>query len=123
MRSQSALKLAETWSQTAAEGSLPRPRPLNLLPVLIRPGQEESVIPQQPVTPRDHVRRNRRIGMTDVRARVDVIDRGSEIKLWLGHVPEPSLAGRPSQSSQTDAIRSRSLTLTKIKLKKLAFFR
>ena len=41
----------------------------------------------------DDVGRDRRIGVADVRARVDVIDRGGEIELLLGHELRASLAG------------------------------
>jgi hypothetical protein len=45
----------------------------------------------------------------DVRTRVDVINRGSEIKLWFGHVPEPSLAGHPNQTTVQTSGSSRPL--------------
>src|SRR5207237_9660457 len=58
---------------------------LNLLAVLIGSREEERIVAQQTVTPCDHIRRNGCIGMPDVRARVDIVNRGSEIELLPGH--------------------------------------
>ncbi len=68
---------------------------LDLLAVLVGACQEEGVVPQQAMAARDNVSRDRRIGVADVRARVDVVDRGGQIELLLGHELRLSLAGQP----------------------------
>jgi hypothetical protein len=63
--------------------------------MLVGPRQEERVVAQQTMAPGNDVGRNRCIGMPDVRASVDIVDRGSEIELLPGHgVPRLSLSGR-----------------------------
>ena len=117
MRSQRALKESETWSanccgETSGRGG----GPLDLLAVLVRAGKEEGIVAEQAVATRNDIGRNRRIGVADVGARVDVVDRGSEIELLLGHGPALSLAGgaEKPEGPQFDP--------GKIKLKKLAYF-
>jgi len=53
---------------------------LDLLPVLVRAGHEEHVVAQQPARPSDRVREHRRVGVADVRAGVDVVDRGRDVE-------------------------------------------
>ena len=54
---------------------------LDLLAVLVSSGEEEGVVAEQAVTAGEDVRDDGRIGVADVRARVDVIDRRGEIEL------------------------------------------
>ena len=56
-------------------------RALNLLPVLIGAGQEESVGAQKPLPARNRVAGNRRIRVPDVRARIHVVNRGRNVEL------------------------------------------
>ena len=62
---------------------------LDLLAVLVGAGEEEGVVAEQAVAAGDDVGRDGRVGVADVRARVDVVDRGSEIELLLGHGLRP----------------------------------
>ena len=57
---------------------------LDLLTVFVGAGQEPGVIPQHPVPPRDRVADNRGVGVPNVRMRIDVVDRGRDVKL-LAH--------------------------------------
>jgi len=76
------------------------------------------------VTPRNHIRGDGRIGMPDVRTRVDVIDRGGEVKLWCGHVPAVSLAGgtHPNRPPAAQPTADNCPISQKNKLKKVGVF-
>ncbi len=58
-------------------------RPFDLLTVLVRARKKPRVFAQHPVPPRDHVAGERRVGMPDMRMRVNVIDRSRNIELLL----------------------------------------
>jgi hypothetical protein len=86
--------------------------------MLIRSRQEERIVPQEPVAARNHVSRNRRIGVPNVWARVNVVNRGSEIELWLGHAAlKLSLAGssaavpRPATSTEGKSAQAKKVNL------------
>ena len=69
---------------------------LDFLAVLVGAGEEEGVVAEEAVAAGDDVSRNGRVGVADVRARVDVVDRSGEVELFcvVGHgVPFFSLAG------------------------------
>ena len=57
---------------------------LDLLAVLVGAGQEEGVVAQQAVAAGDDVGRDGGVGVADVRARVDVVDRRREVELFGG---------------------------------------
>ena len=57
---------------------------LDLLPVLVRAGQEEDVVAVQPLEARHHVGGDRGVGVADMRRTVHVIDRGRDVDS-LGH--------------------------------------
>ena len=54
---------------------------LDLLPVLVGPGQEPCVDAQRPLAPRDGVAHDGRVGVPQVRPRIHVVDRRGEIKV------------------------------------------
>src|SRR3954470_1137275 len=56
-------------------------RALYLLPVLISAGQKESVGAQKPLPARHRVAGDRRVSVPDMRPRIDVINRGRDVKL------------------------------------------
>src|SRR5438270_13733109 len=56
-------------------------RPLDLLPVLIGAGKEESVGAQKPLPPRYRIARDGRIRVPDVRARIHGVNRGRNVEL------------------------------------------
>jgi len=56
---------------------------LNLLSVLVGPGEEENVEPLHPFVPAHRVGGDGRVGMPDVRDVVDVVDRGGEVEALL----------------------------------------
>src|ERR1019366_5215110 len=55
---------------------------LDLLTVFVGAGQEPGVITQHAVPPSDRVAGNRGVGVSDVRTRIDVVDRGRDVKLF-----------------------------------------
>src|SRR5262249_36587066 len=57
---------------------------LDLLPMFVGAGEEIRVLPQHALPTRHRVTSNRRIGMTDVRPRIHVVNRGRDVKL-LAH--------------------------------------
>ena len=57
---------------------LPLRRRLDRLPMLIGPGEEEDVLPPLAHVPRQHVGSHRRVGVPEMRLRVDVVDRGGD---------------------------------------------
>ncbi len=59
----------------------------DLAAVLVGTGQEEDVLAQLPVMAGDDVGHDRRVRVTDVRVRVDVIDRRREVEASVGHDP------------------------------------
>ena len=59
---------------------------LDFLAVLIQPGQEERLLSQATVRPRDYVSDNLLIGMAKMRLTIDVIYGGCDVKA-LAHVP------------------------------------
>ena len=56
-------------------------RALNLLPMLVCPRQKQGVVAKQAMSPGEHVRDQRRVGVPNVRARVHVVDGRGEVKL------------------------------------------
>ena len=58
-------------------------RLLNLLPVLIRAGQEEHIIAREPLEPRDRIRDGRAVRVTDVELCARVVNGGGDIKRRL----------------------------------------
>ena len=56
---------------------------LDLLAVLVGAGEEEGVVAEQAVAAGDDVGGDGGVGVADVRARVDVVDRGGEVELFL----------------------------------------
>ena len=68
---------------------------LDLLAMLVGPGKEKDVVfaEEEALTSGDHVSRDGGVSVANVGARVDVVDRGSEIELLLGHGSGLSLAG------------------------------
>ena len=56
---------------------------LDLLAVLVGAGEEEGVVAQQAVTPRQNIGDDRRVRVADVGARVDVINRSGEVELLI----------------------------------------
>jgi hypothetical protein len=63
---------------------------LDLLAVLVGAGEEEGVVAEQAVAAGDDVGDDGGVGVADVRARVDVVDRGGEVELFIA---KASLAG------------------------------
>ena len=59
-------------------------RPLYLLAVLIRAGEEERVSAQKTLPPCDCVAGDRGVSMADVRPRVHIVNRGRDVEL-SGH--------------------------------------
>jgi hypothetical protein len=57
------------------------------LAVLVGAGQEEHVLPALAHVAREHVGGDRRVGVTQVRLGVDVVDRGGYVKGHIGEVP------------------------------------
>ena len=55
---------------------------LDLLAVLVSAGEEPGVVTQEAVTAREDVGHDGGVGVADVGARVDVIDRGGEVELF-----------------------------------------
>ena len=55
--------------------------PLDLLPVLVGAGEEESLVSQELVEPRENVGENGRIGMPDVRGVIYIVDRSGDVKI------------------------------------------
>ena len=58
---------------------------LNLLAVLVGAGEEVGVVAEEAVAAGDGVGHKGGVGVADVRARVDVVDRRGEIELLFGH--------------------------------------
>ena len=54
---------------------------LDFLAVLVGAGEEEGVVAEEAVAAGEDVRDDGRVGVADVRARVDVVDRGGEVEL------------------------------------------
>jgi hypothetical protein len=52
--------------------------------VLVGAGEEEGVVAQQAVASRDDIGGDGGVGVADVGARVDVVDRRGEIELFCG---------------------------------------
>src|SRR5262245_30836101 len=82
-------------------------RTLDLLAVLVRARQKEHIVAEQPAGPRDGVRDHRRVRVSDVRLRVDVVDRGGDVertahgrsrKAFIA-IAWTSLIGFPSRSA------------------------
>ena len=65
---------------------------LDFLTVFIGAGQEPSVIPQHAVAARDRVADDGGVGVSNVRTRIDVVDRGRDVEL-LGHSNSVCFAG------------------------------
>src|SRR5205085_2581952 len=73
-------------------------RALDLLPVLVGAGKEIRVVTEHPVIARHDVTHDRCIRVPNMRPRVDVVDRGGDVKLlalghrslWLTTVAEPN---------------------------------
>ncbi len=85
MRSQSVAKLAgdlvgELLRRDAGGGG----GALDLLAVLVGAGEEEGIVAEQAVAAGDDVGGDGGVGVADVRARVDVVDRRGEVELFLG---------------------------------------
>ena len=57
---------------------------LDFLTVLVGAGQEPGVVSQHAVAAGDRVAGERGVGVADVRMRIDVVDRGRDVKL-LAH--------------------------------------
>ena len=58
---------------------------LHLLAMLIGAGQEEHVLSVKPLKPRQHIGRDRRVGVTDMRHPVGVEDRCGDIETFGAH--------------------------------------
>ena len=60
---------------------------LDLLAVLVGAGEEEGIVAEEAVAAGEDVRNDGGVGVADVGARVDVIDRRGEVELlwWLRH--------------------------------------
>jgi len=56
---------------------------LDLLAVLIGAGEEEGVVTEQAVAAGEYVRNDGGVRVADVRARVDVIDRGGDVEGFI----------------------------------------
>jgi hypothetical protein len=54
---------------------------LDLLPVLVCPGEEKRIRPEHALAARYRVAGDRGISVPDVRARVHVVDRGRDVEL------------------------------------------
>ena len=61
-------------------------RLLDLLAVLVRPGQEEHLAPFEPRPARHHVGGDARVGVADMGSAVDVVDRRRDVEAF-GHDP------------------------------------
>ena len=59
-------------------------RLLHLQPVLVRAGEVEDVVAEEPVPPRDGVADQGRVGVTDVRRVVDVVDGRRDVETRHG---------------------------------------
>ncbi len=69
---------------------------LDLLAVLVGAGEEEGVVPQEAVAAGEDVGDDGGVGVADVGARVDVVDRGGDVELfgfWGRHRVRVSLPG------------------------------
>ncbi len=76
-------------------------RPLHLQPVLVGAGQVEDVVAPEPPPPGEHVAGHRRVGVTDVRNVVHVIDGGGDVE--AAHVVS-ILPIRPEHSTRWEIL-------------------
>src|SRR4051812_18600870 len=58
---------------------------LDLLPMLVRAGQEERLVAQKLVVARQHVGQYGGVGVPDMRRVVDVVDGGGDVECFIGH--------------------------------------
>jgi hypothetical protein len=58
----------------------------NLLSVLVETGEERDLVAALPVIPRDDVRADLFVRVTDVRITIGVVDRGGQIEFAAGHL-------------------------------------
>ena len=56
---------------------------LDLLPMFVGAGQEPRVVAQHAVAAGDRVAGKRGVSMADVRTRIDVVDRGRDVKVFV----------------------------------------
>ena len=88
--------------------------PRDLRRMLVDPGEQERVTAALPLMTSEHVRRDRRVGMADVRRRVDVVDRGCQVvrlhpDRFYGRAPtRPGPRRAPGGSRRRSARRARS---------------
>ena len=82
-------QVAEMLADLIREGLRFHPRIarglFHLLAMLIRAGQEKHLVARQPPPARQHISRDRGIGMPDMWLVIDVVDRRGDVAL-LGHV-------------------------------------
>src|SRR5258705_3949698 len=91
-------------------------RAFDFLTVLIRPRQKEHVVAEQPPRARDRIREHRRVRVTDVRLRVDVVNGRRDVEriherrasshafvaaAWMSFTLRPDASASRTQSSNS----------------------
>ncbi len=78
---------------------------VDLRPVLVRAGEEERVLASLPVMAHEDVRRERRVGMPDVRRRVHVVDRCRQVEASWASMIGVGLAATGAAAGASGTLR------------------